>query len=785
MRNKFKNYFFPSLNDFIFFRIILIIFIGTSCLPHYLSAAQADDTTRVLLLNSYHQGYEWTDKIVQSIRSNLKDPNLDIQLFIEYMDAKHYHSQKYLTLLKKLYEFKYHNLPFNLIIISDNYALDFIKKYRLSLFPKVPVVFCGINDFKKSMLAGYSNITGVVENYDLTATINLALRLNPNTKNIAVVSDAFPAGKSYLERFREIAPEFKNKYHIIEIANWTKKELQEKLVHLPEETIVLRLSFEVARDRQSFSNAEREIFWKKYCRFPTFVSMGRGVEHGAIGGIVITPELQGETVVRIAKKILHGESADDIPIVLKSPNIPIFDYYQLKKFGIKESSLPRGSVIINKPFSFYQTYKILVWSVVLVFLLLSTLLVILSINIVSRQQAEKALKENEEKYRILLETIPHGILEIDLLGRVNFGNTALKKMLGYSQDELLDMKVYDFVPSEDRDNAKTVLNILVEKKHQSNQVIGKYLTKDDRLIDVQLDWNYKRDVNGEINGIISVVSDISKRVQAEREAKIRHEQLIQADKMVALGTLISGVAHEINNPNNFIMINISILERAWKSVIPALDEYYGENGGFNVAGMPYKQMKTEFHEICADIMEGSKRINSIVSDLKKYSGKNENTLLEQVDINEIVSSCIHLLGSNINKFTDHFSVQYGENIPAIQGNFQHFEQIIINLIQNACQALPDRTKGVFVSTGFNKKEQVVEIEISDEGCGIAPVNLARIFDPFYTTKREQGGTGLGLCVSNSIIQKYKGSLHFTSKPNQGTKAKIVFPTDDQKKKENT
>jgi len=748
--------------------------------PNYVSA-QAPDSMKVLILNSYHQGYQWTDEIMEGIKSEFDNTDMIVELFIEYMDTKHYHSQEYFLMMRKLYLFKYQNTAFDLIIVSDNYALEFLKSYYDQIFPSVPIVFCGVDHFSDAMIADLPEITGVVEDYDLEETIDLALQLHPETKHIAVVSDSSIIGRIDHKRFRKIAPKYKNDFQIFEIVNWNIKELAEELNNLPEHTIVFRLSFSHSWKSHFIPNEEIAPFWERYCASPTYTSMGHQVENGVIGGIINTGDLHGATAARMARRILQGESASDIPVILDSPSVPVFDYVQMRRFGIKESDLPTDTIIINRPFSFYAKYKYLVWVVIVVFSSLSLLIVILFINIINRRKAERALAENEKKYRILIETVPHGILEIDVLGKITFANSALQKMLKYEEDELTGMSVFDFVPSKQRVKTREVIQRAIRNNTTPTQSMDRYATKDGNLIDAQLDWNYKRDVDGKINGIISVVSNITERLQAEKQAKLRQEQLIQADKMAALGTLVAGVAHEVNNPNNFIMLNIPIIKRAWKSITPILNDYYEKNGEFNIAGFSYSQMTEEFPQICSDILDGSQRIKSIVTDLKEYSRTSEIDKFEQVDINEMTSSSINLLSNNIKKYTDRFEINYGKNIPLVKGNFQHFEQVLINLIQNSCQAIPDRDKGIYVTTFFNKPKNTVDIEIKDEGVGIPKEDLPRIFDPFFTTKRETGGMGLGLSVSHSIIQKYNGRMQYSSKPGRGTVAKIILPVEDHRK----
>jgi len=148
-----------------------------------------------------------------------------------------------------------------------------------------------------------------------------------------------------------------------------------------------------------------------------------------------------------------------------------------------------------------------------------------------------------------------------------------------------------------------------------------------------------------------------------------------------------------------------------------------------------------------------------------------------VDVNAVLRSAVALLSNMIMKSTNLFSIEYGKNLPVIKGNFQRFEQVIINLVQNACQALPDFRKGVFVSTSYDEKRGNIVVKVEDEGSGIPPEMLPHIVDPFYTTKSDSGGLGLGLSISSRIVKEHGGTLTFTSEPGNGTRAEIVLPID--------
>jgi polar amino acid transport system substrate-binding protein len=245
--------------------------------------------------------------------------------------------------------------------------------------------------------------------------------------------------------------------------------------------------------------------------------------------------------------------------------------------------------------------------------------------------------------------------------------------------------------------------------------------------------------------------------------------------MAALGVLVSGVAHEINNPTNFIMLNTPILRDAWESALPILEEYYRENGEFLLGGMKYSDLRQHMPKLLDGIENGTGRIKQIVANLKTYVRGDTGDLSQRVDVNAVIQSSISLISNVIKNATSHFTLRCDATLPPVRGSFQRLEQVIINLIQNACQALTDKTKGIFISTGLDDSGEHVVIRVHDEGRGIPADDLARIREPFFTTKQESGGLGLGVSISSRIVEEHRGTMRFTSQPGLGTTVEITLP----------
>ncbi len=273
--------------------------------------------------------------------------------------------------------------------------------------------------------------------------------------------------------------------------------------------------------------------------------------------------------------------------------------------------------------------------------------------------------------------------------------------------------------------------------------------------------------------------EIQKREQAQDEALLREQQLRQADKMVSLGVLVSGVAHEINNPNGLIALNLGLLSEIWEKSLPVLEAFYEENGDFSLGAMNFSELRREMPVLLADTTASSERIKAIVDDLKGFSRTSDERLDEAVDLNRVVDSAINLAASYLKKATRNLVVELDPSLAAIPGNPQRLEQVVINLLLNACHALVSEDAEIRVVTRATKHQAIVEV--IDQGRGIAPEDIGRITDPFFTTRRNDGGTGLGLSISAGIVEEHGGVLQFESQPEVGTTARLVLPVAPMEK----
>lgn len=262
------------------------------------------------------------------------------------------------------------------------------------------------------------------------------------------------------------------------------------------------------------------------------------------------------------------------------------------------------------------------------------------------------------------------------------------------------------------------------------------------------------------------------RDTAEEESRVRQQQLLQAGKLVTLGTLVSGVAHEINNPNAYIMLSSSLALKQWKG----FHDRSRTDPGF-IGPWSDPEVYRKFAEFFENMYRGSQRIDTIVKRLKDYYRKDQARAKVPVDINAVAEKAIEILDAKIRVATHDFRFLRGEALPPVLGNFQELEQVLINLLENACQALRDPSGSIRLRTSIGAAGNLL-VTVEDTGVGIREENLERITDPFFTTKRESGGTGLGLSLALSIVSDHGGRLRFHSDIGKGTTAAMELPAGE-------
>jgi len=285
-------------------------------------------------------------------------------------------------------------------------------------------------------------------------------------------------------------------------------------------------------------------------------------------------------------------------------------------------------------------------------------------------------------------------------------------------------------------------------------------------------------------GLIGGLADMRLLID-KAEARQRHDdkafreiqpQLQQAQKMETLGTLVAGVAHEINNPINLIMYNIPLLKKIWMDFLPLLMERKQTEPERKFGGFAYDFLAENLDQLVADMEMAAHRIAKTVSDLKNYSRQSNVAEKLPLQVNSAVKNALRLAQSTLRKSDVNVKLNLADDLPDIQGNLQGIEQIILNITINAIHAVHHNRGEIEISTGLRIKDGMVYIRITDNGRGISPAIVDKIFLPFVTDKQSEGGTGLGLSVTYSLVKAHDGEIDFETSRDRGTSFNVYLPT---------
>ena len=374
-------------------------------------------------------------------------------------------------------------------------------------------------------------------------------------------------------------------------------------------------------------------------------------------------------------------------------------------------------------------------------------------NITRRKLAEQALKTNEEKYRTLLNSSPDGIVLIDLKGIITEVSEIGLELFGFAtRDELFGHDFFSFVPSDEISIARGIVDkTLSEGLVQNTQL--KIRRKNASLFFSEISSTLIQDEDGMPLSFMMIIRDITQRMKME--AKQFH-----ADRMANLGEMASGIAHEINQPLNIIsLIMDNILFEADKD----------------------KNMEKDYLKRKIDkIFENITRIKNIIDHVRAFSHSNDDYVYSEFPINTSINNAVAMVTEQFKHLAIDIKLQLQENLTPILGNTIRFEQVMINLISNAKDALLEKKdKGqsafdMFILIKTYTENQYVVAEVTDNGTGISKEDIDHIMLPFYTTKDSGKGTGLGLSISYQIIKDLKGSIEIANNEFSGTTFKIIL-----------
>lgn len=752
------------------------------------SAYAEEESRNILVLNSYHKGLSWTDNETEGILSTLKKSDKAYNIEVEYMDWKNHPTQDNLLNMYQYLKNKYQNQKTDMIITTDDAALEFALQNREELFSDAPVVFCGVNEEGVAALTqGYSRVTGVAEIIDPANTIKAALKINPKLKQVYVIFDnsesGVSTGKMTMAAISRIRPELMIKT----LNDKSYEELLQEVGRAPRDSVVLITTYytDAHGERAGFEEFCQKV--SKYSAVPVFHLYEFGLGNGAIGGSMLSGKIQGKSAATMALQLLQGTDISKLPTDAVSKTRFVFDYHQLERFHISERSLPVGSEIINKPFSFFETYKTLVILVAIIFCLLIAFILILTYYLrkISRMNSElesshRDLKESDEKLRAQFEEF------------ISVQNTLVSSEKRYSilfEKMLNGYFVFEPVLNE---NSKLVdirfLNInpgfSVQTGFPTEGMIGKTWTEIFKMPNKDLGYYHSVLKTGEtehfevsygdaetcfsVNAFkisdrqIGVVFDnitIYKQVIKEKtrmNEELEHRVIERTqelqDAVNELESFTYTVSHDLKSPL-----------RAIQGYSRIMMEDYGP-------GLP-----EDGQNIIQNIRNISKDMIEMVSKLLEYATKAKADIIkEPILIEELFLSIFSELKSANPDRTLKLVIETG--LPKVYADRIMLRQVIYNILSNAVKFTRYKETAI-IQVGCTITGQEYAFYVKDNGSGFNEEYAHKLFGIFQRlhTVDEFEGSGIGLVTVKKLIQKHGGQAWIEGLPDMGATVYFTLP----------
>ncbi|MCX7709320.1 MAG: ATP-binding protein [Clostridia bacterium] len=754
-----------------------------------------ESSKNILILNSYHKGLTWTDEETEGITEVIKSTERNCTIAVEYMDWKNYSTKENLDRLVADYKYKYANKKIDLIVTTDDAALGFALNNRLFLFSNAPIVFCGVNrKGAERLIRQNSNVTGVLEEVDPEKTIRAALNIQPDMKEIHVLFDNTESGLSTgeltIQTIHRINPE-------IRVKTLNEKRLEEILKEVgqaSEKSAILITTYYTDIDGSVVGFEKMTELVSKNSNVPVYHLYDFGIGYGVIGGSMLSGRLQGENAGKIAVRVLKGENISQIPISSQGTIHYMFDYIQLQRFGISLDQIPKDSQVINKPFSFYETYKNIVITAGAIFVLLVTFIGILILYLGKINRMKQELQKNhvqltrlyedlkysenklKQQYEELSET-QRNLLSSEtryvlLFEKMLNGFLVFEPVINY-EGILEDLRFLKVNPGFEKQSGMKIRDVLGKTWMEAFRAPNRELSILHRILQTgegeQFETYYK-DKYYLVNafkisdGHIGVIFDnITAYKKAIREIRKLNEELEQR-----VENRTSELRHAISELEAFTYT----VSHDLKSPLRAVDGYcriYMEDYGEKIEDEA-AQIIGNIRNICKDMIE-------MIQKLLQYSTTSRAGVhKEEVQTEELISSVFEELKSSQPQRNLQLNIETG--LPVVHADRVLLKQAVYNILSNAVKFTKNRDKAV-VTVGSTLTEEEYMFYFKDNGTGFDMEFSGKLFGLFQRlhTADEFEGSGIGLVTIRKIIQKHGGRTWIEGKVDEGATVYFTLPLE--------
>jgi len=691
----------------------------------------------ILLLHSYNKGISWSDNVSEGINEAFKNfPNYELST--EYLDTKRNKNREYHKLIREAFKEKFKNQKYDIVIASDNAAVEFVLKNKDELFKDTPLVFTGIEKMNPGIdiaTVVKDNISLILEHKPLISGIKAILKMMPKLEYLYVINDKTYTSQMINQIIKENLDSFRDKIDYKLYLDGDISQINKDFQNLPENSAVWfgNLYLDENENYIPFYIVNRLL---NSSPVPVFAMTDYHLGKGIVGGHLLRGYYVGYEAGKKVIDIIQGKKIDySKPITAKTEYV--YDYIVMDKYGLDKNLAPKNSVLINEPQTFFEKYRFWIDRIFIAFPFILFFLIVALVNIYKRYKLSKQLIAQNKREQVLVNNIKSAIFWIDLDGYIRGHNQSFSEIFFNGKEALGEYFCDVFKPF--------CSNITKEKISREQDI--EFIYKDSNFITKSKTYF---DENGENSGTVTIITDITEKKQLE----INKQFIIQQSKLTEVGEMLSAIVHQWKVP----LIELSV-------VAHKMQKYYKE----------YKLTKEDMDGFFETIMKQIIYMGDTIDEFRQFIKPSNKPVL--FDIDKGIKEIETILDSSL-KYNN-VKLEYINNLDdkyTLFGYPNEFKQVLLNIINNAKDSIIESRKikeSGKIMILLSRNACFINLSVVDDGLGFKDESLKHLFEPFFSTK--ENGDGFGMYMAKLIIEnKMHGAIN-ASNTQSGANIEILLP----------
>ena len=713
---------------------------------------------KILLVFSESRDLPGNAMMEQALRAEMSEECTNrLDFFVENLEFSRFSDEDHARAFREFLRQKYAGQNLDLIVAFMGANFNLTDDLSGRVFAGIPVVFVAVSELEIPPTLRQPGFTGIVQRFDISGTLSLMFRLQPETHRVVVVGGMSATDHLTMNRIRLAASALDG----IEFEFWTNRPLAqmgEGLATLPKGSAILLSTVQRDVAGQAYYSSQVAQMILPTANAPMYALSAGIVGSGVVGGAVVDFESLGTHAGQLAVQRLEGGDTNQYPVELRTVGTPMVDWRALQRWGIRQSRLPADTVVRYEPHSFLGDHRALILTIVSVILAQALTIAGLLINRRHRQQAEARARTNQEARALvaaIVESSDDAIIRKDLNGNIITWNRAAERLFGFDAAEAIGKPITIIVPPSQWPEELDIL-----ERARRGEPIHNYetlrQTKSGRAFDVSIAISPIFDESGKVVGASKICRDISNKKAAEMEIRRQRGELAHVARVSTLGQLTAALTHELNQPLGAILRNAEAAELFLQSDEPDLNE---------------------IRAILADIRKDDQRAGQVIERMRSLL-KRRSLVSDPVDMREAVEDTVALVRPDLVARQVKLTLDIPGPLPLVQGDRVHLQQVLLNLILNGMDAMAGTTgeaRALTVRVTM-KPPAWLEVAVSDGGTGLTPGESSQLFEPLYTTKPH--GMGMGLAISRTIIEAHGGKIRAENNAGPGATFSFTLPAEE-------